>query len=82
MITDAFDPCSAAIIDPPRRGDAPEVDACIATFSWKIEKYAHERYGGEKIGAMPSVTEDMPVWLIRHGGRSFAFFKTFIGNFF
>ena len=33
MITDSFDNQSAAIIDPQRKKDAPEVSACIVTFS-------------------------------------------------
>ncbi len=44
MITEAFDNQSEAIINPGVKEDAVEVDACIITFSDKIEKYVVENY--------------------------------------
>ena len=52
MITDTFDPHSPAIINPPALPEnAPQVDACIITFSWQIEKAVAESYasGGNRI---------------------------------
>ena len=43
MITDTFDNLSQAIINPHIREDAPEVDACIVTFSHEIEKHVAEK---------------------------------------
>lgn len=39
MITEAFDNQSAAIINPPVNENAPQVDACILTFSHVIEEF-------------------------------------------
>ena len=44
MITDSFDNLSPAIITPGRKENAPEVDACIITFSHEIEKHVAENY--------------------------------------
>ena len=39
MITESFDNQSAAIINPRVKENAPQVDACILTFSHVIEKF-------------------------------------------
>ena len=44
MITDTFDNQSPAIINPVPKEDAPQVDACIITFSHEIEKFVAENY--------------------------------------
>ena len=43
MITDAFDNATPAIINPEENPDAVVVDACIITFSYKIEEYEDKR---------------------------------------
>ena len=44
MITDSFDVDSSAIINPVQNADAPEVDACIVTFSHVIEEDVVKQY--------------------------------------
>jgi hypothetical protein len=39
MITESFDDTSKAIINPPVNENSPKVDACILTFSNKIEEF-------------------------------------------
>ena len=46
MITDTFDNLSPAIINPIIKDDAPEVNACIITFSYEIEKHS----GAHRVG--------------------------------
>ena len=79
MITDSFDNKSKAIIEPFVNENAPKVDACIITFSEKIEKFVLENYSFKEIGRLFSATGDTPVYEIRHNGGKFAFFKTMIG---
>lgn len=79
MITDSFDNQSAAIIDPQQKEDALAVDACIVTFSYRIEQFVLEHYACERIGTLWSATGETPVWQIVHHGKKFAFYKTYIG---
>ena len=79
MITDAFDPAKEAIINPPVKPDAPEVDAVIMTFSYEIENYVLAEYRPEKIGEMKAATGIRDVYLLRESGHDFAFFKTYVG---
>ena len=79
MITDAFDNDTQAIINPKENVDAVVVDACIVTFSYKIEEYVLSRFKPTQIGELRFATGLTPVWLIERNGKKFAFFKTYVG---
>lgn len=79
MITEAFDDKSKAIINPQINENAPAVDACILTFSEKIEKYAAENYNSRQIGVFDFATGEVPVYCIEYKGKKIAFYKTLIG---
>ena len=79
MITDSFDPAREAIINPPVSPDAPEVDALLLTFSFEIEAFVLKNYPVEKLGEMKAATGTRDVYLLRDGGKRFAFFKTYVG---
>lgn len=79
MITDSFDNQSKAIIEPFVNENAPEVDACIVTFSDKIEQTVLQNYNCTQIGEFNCATRSTPVYLLEHNGQRFAFFKTMIG---
>ena len=79
MITDTFDSLSPAIISPAVKDDAPEVDACIVTFSHEIEKHVAEKFAAGEIASLWCATGRTPVYLIERNGRRFAFYKTYVG---
>lgn len=79
MITEAFDNSSKAIINPIINENAPAVDACILTFSEKIEKFVTENYDCKQIGTFRFATGDTPVYQIDCRGKKFAFYKTYVG---
>ena len=79
MITDSFDNRSRAIICPQRKENAPEVDACIMTFSHAIEEFVVSHYDCEKIASFWFATGETPVYRIRYKDRTFAFYKTYVG---
>lgn len=79
MITDTFDNLSPAIINPVQRDNAPEVDACIVTFSHEIEKHVSAHYACGEIASLWCATGRTPVYLIQRGSRRFAFYKTYVG---
>lgn len=79
MITDSFDNQSKAIINPPINEDAPKVDACILTFSDKIEEFVLANYECKQIGAFWFATGMTPVYQIDYKGKKFAFYKTYVG---
>lgn len=79
MITDSFDNRSAAKINPAVNENAPRTDACIVTFSYVIEKYVLEKYKPVQIGAIYFATGITPIYRIDHRGRSYAFYKTYVG---
>ena len=79
MITDTFDDKSKAIIEPRVNESAPAVDACILTFSEKIEKAVTENYSCKQIGTFRFATGDTPVYQIDYRGKKFAFYKTYVG---
>ncbi|MBQ3065952.1 MAG: nucleoside phosphorylase [Clostridia bacterium] len=79
MITDCYDPDSAAKIEPKTKADAPSVDACIVTFSYRIEEYVLKSYPCRKIGEISFVTGVTPIWEISYRDKRFAFFKTYVG---
>ena len=77
MITDTFDNKTPAIINPKEIPNAVVVDACIITFSYKIEEYVLSHFKPVQIGELHFATGLTPVWLIERNGKKFAFFKTF-----
>lgn len=79
MITDTFDNLSPAIINPAVKNDAPEVDACIITFSHEIEKHVTNTYTSGEIASLWCATGRTPVYLIERNEKRFAFYKTYIG---
>lgn len=79
MITDAFDNNSNAKINPVVNENAPEVDGCIVTFSYIIEKFVAENYDCRQIGHIKFATGITPVYQINHNGSKFAFYKTYVG---
>lgn len=79
MITDTFDNKSEAIINPRINENAPMVDACILTFSHRIEKFVLENYECKKIASFWFATGETPVYQIEYNGKIFAFYKTYVG---
>ena len=79
MITDSFDSLSPAIINPVVKDDAVEVDACIITFSWQIEKQVAEKWASREIASLWCASGRTPVYLIEKNGKRFAFYKTYVG---
>ena len=79
MITEAFDIQSPAIINPQRKENAPQVDACILTFSHVIEKYVLENYDCRQIASFWFATGNTPIYCITYKGKKFAFYKTYVG---
>ena len=79
MITEEFDDQSNAIINPKRDENAPKVDACILTFSEKIEKFVIEKYKCKQISMFWFATGATPIYLIEYKGKRFAFYKTYEG---
>lgn len=79
MITEAYDSCPEAIINPGVNPDAPAVDACILTFSHVIERRVAERFACEPIATLWAATGATPIYRFGYQGKTFAFFKTFIG---
>ena len=79
MITDSFDNRSLAITAPRIREDRPQVDVCILTFSWEIERYAAERYADGEIGSLVCATGRTPIYGIHRNGKRIAFYKTYTG---
>jgi uridine phosphorylase len=79
MITDSFDNKSKAIINPQRKDNAPNVDACILTFSHEIEKYVLEKHECKHIASFWFATGETPIYQIDYKGKKFAFYKTYVG---
>ena len=79
MITDSFDNQSNAIINPRINENAPRVDACILTFSHMIESFVLSHYKYKQIASFWFATGNTPIYQIDHGGKSFAFYKTYVG---
>ncbi len=79
MITDSFDNCSEAIINPKIKADVPEVDACILTFSHVIEKSVLASFPCEEIASFWFATGNTPLYRIDYKGKKFAFYKTYVG---
>ncbi len=79
MITDSFDDRSEAIINPCEKENALTVDACIMTFSYKIEEFVLQNYTCREIASLWSATGRMPIYVLPYKGREFAFYKTYVG---
>ena len=79
MITETFDNQSPAIINPQMKEDAPQVDVCILTFSHVIEKFVLENYDCRQIASFWFATGNTPIYCINYKGKSFAFYKTYVG---
>ncbi|MDE5992796.1 MAG: nucleoside phosphorylase [Oscillospiraceae bacterium] len=79
MITETFDNKSKAIINPTINENAPAVDACILTFSEKIEKFVTENYDCKQIDTFRFATGDTPVYQLEYAGKKVAFYKTYVG---
>jgi len=79
MITETFDNKSKAIIDPPVNENALPVDACIFTFSHKIEKAVINKYDCRKTGVLHFAHGDITVYSFEYKGKTFAFYKTVVG---
>ena len=75
MITDSFDNQSDAIISPHINENAPQVDACILTFSHVIEGFVLTNYNCKKIASFWFATGNTPIYRIDYNGKTFAFFK-------
>ena len=79
MITDSFDNQSKAIINPSVNENAPKVDACILTFSNVIEEFVLKNYACRQIASFKFATGTTPIYQIDYKGKSFAFYKTYVG---
>ena len=79
MITDSFDDRSPAKINVKKNGNAVRVDAVIYTFSQEIEKYVVSAYDCEKAGEYLMACGPTSVYLLRHRGKTFGFFRTWVG---
>ncbi len=79
MIVSSFDDKSEAKINPFINENAPEVDACIITFSHVIESFVLKSFDCVQIGQMYSATGPTPVYRLEYKGKRFAFYKTFVG---
>lgn len=79
MITDSFDNLTEAIIDPKRGENAPKVDACIITFSYKIRDFVLQNYECKEIARDASTCGQTPIYEIEFNGKKFAFLMSFIG---
>lgn len=79
MITESYDNETKAIIEPFVNENAPQVDACIVTFSDKIEQFVLQNFSCRQIGEFYCATHATPVYRIDHNNRKFAFYKTIIG---
>lgn len=79
MITDSFDNQSNAIINPRNNENAPQVDACILTFSHVIEEFVLSNYDCRQIASFQFATGSTPIYRIDYKEKTFAFYKTYVG---
>ena len=79
MITDSFDDRTPAKINPKRNENAPRADAVIFTFSHVIERYVTEHYDCRQVGELACAGGTTPVYCLRHHGRTFGFYRTWVG---
>lgn len=79
MITESFDSSSPEIIAPKTNERRPKADVCIITFSYEIEKFALENYVSGELASLLCATGRTPVYEISRSGKTFAFYKTYVG---
>ena len=79
MITGSFDDKTPAKLNPDLTANAPKVDACIITFSKRIEQYVLENYPCTQLGWSRCSCGDMPIYCFDHAGKRFAFFLSYEG---
>lgn len=79
MITESFDNQSNAIINPRINESAPQVDACILTFSHVIEEFVLNNYDCRQIASFQFATGSTPIYRIYYKEKTFAFYKTYVG---
>lgn len=79
MIINTFDNKSEAKINPNLKEGRFKCDACVITFSYIIEQEIVKEYNCEKIGEIKFVTGITPIYKLNYNGKTFAFFKTFVG---
>ena len=64
MITETFDDRSQAIINPQVKESAPQVDACILTFSHEIESFVLKNYNCQRIASFWFATGETPIYRV------------------
>ena len=79
MITDSFDSRSPAKINVKRNENAVRADAAIFTFSQDIERYVIANHDCEKVGEFLLASGPTSVYLLRHHGKRFGFYRTWVG---
>lgn len=79
MITSSFDDNTPAKLNPDLTANAPKVDACIITFSKRIEQYVLANFPCTQLGWSRCSCGDMPIYRIDHAGKRFAFFLSYEG---
>lgn len=79
MIIDSFDNQSEAKINPQINENAPQVDACILTFSDVIEAFVLSHYDCRQMASFRFATGSTPIYRIDYKGKVFAFYKTYVG---
>lgn len=80
MITNTFDDKSPAIIGPKVRDNVVKCDVIIPTFSNEIEDYVIKKFNAKKVGDFVCANGAFPIYCFEHGGKTFGFYKTFIGS--
>ena len=79
MIINSFDDRSPAKINPKINENAVKVEAVIMSFSHVIEKYVTENYECEKVGDLTMGHGSTGVYVFKHNGRKYGFFRTWVG---
>ncbi len=79
MIIHSFDNKTKAIIDPPRKENAPTLDVMIISFSYLIEEYVLKTQACKPIAELHTASGIKPVYQIDYNGKQIGFFKTDVG---
>lgn len=79
MITDSYDNKSPAKINVQKNENAVQVDAVIFTFSQEIEKHVIAHYDCKKVGEFLMGCGPTSVYLLKHNGKRFGFYRTWVG---
>ena len=79
MIIDSYDEKTPAKINVKKNENAVRVDAAIFTFSQKIEKHVVSCYDCEEVGEFGMACGRTSVYLLKHHGKRFGFFRTWVG---